>query len=70
MGTLGTRLSDLLKNNQIQQKQFAKYIGVQEHTIGRYIKGTSQPNADIIIKMVKVLNVSADYLLGTERRTK
>ena len=70
MGTLGTRLSDLLKKNQIQQKQFAKYIGVQEQTVGRYIKGTSQPNADVIIKMVKVLNVSADYLLGTERRTK
>ena len=67
---LGTRLSELLKNNQIQQKQFAKYIGVQEQTVGRYIKGTSQPNAEVIIKMVKVLNVSADYLLGTERRTK
>jgi len=70
MGTLGTRLSDLLKKNQIQQKEFAQYIGVQESTIGRYVSGKNEPKADTIVRMCHMLNVSADYLLGTERGIK
>lgn len=58
------RLQQALRFRNMKQKELAERIGVNEVTLSRYVKGTRTPNADVIIRMCKELNVSADWLLG------
>lgn len=58
------RLQQALRFRNITQKELAERIGVNEVTMSRYVKGTRTPNANIIIRVCRELNVSADWLLG------
>jgi transcriptional regulator with XRE-family HTH domain len=46
------------------QEDMATFTGVLQNSISRYESGKVQPNADVIIKIAKALDVSTDYLLG------
>ncbi|GHU60022.1 transcriptional regulator [Clostridia bacterium] len=58
------RLKTLRKNKGITQEELAKAIGVLRHSYVYYEKGTRSPTCDILVKICKQLDVSADYLLG------
>lgn len=58
------RLQQALRLRNMNQKDLAKRIGVNEVTMCRYVKGTRTPNANVIIRICKELNISADWLLG------
>lgn len=62
--TLGGRISLLLTNKNLTQKDFAKLTGLNEVTVGRYINNKREPTASILKIMADALNVSVDYLLG------
>jgi transcriptional regulator with XRE-family HTH domain len=58
------RLKNVLSERNMMQKELAEKIGVNEMAISRYIHGSRIVSVSILIEICKVLNVSADYLLG------
>lgn len=61
----GARLETAMHNSGRTQREFARDLGTTESVISRYINGKSFPRADTIVMMTDLLDVSADYLLGT-----
>ena len=61
---MNEKLRELRKEKGVMQKEVAKAIGVTANAITNYETGTRQPTDDILIKLCKYYNVSADYLLG------
>ncbi|VFB17229.1 transcriptional repressor DicA [Urinicoccus massiliensis] len=64
MNTLGKRISFLLDQKNLTQKELAKMANVTEVSIGRYINGKRQPNATALYDIAKALDTTTDYLLG------
>ena len=56
---LGKRISEMLQEQGIQQKELAERIGMS-----RYINGTREPKPDVIANMATALHTTSDYLLG------
>ena len=46
------------------QVQLAQKLGVTKQTVSNWENDNIQPSIDMLIKISKVFNVSADYLLG------
>ena len=63
---LGTRISDLLDQQGLSQRELAEKVGVTEVSMSRYIKGERTPKGPIIANIAKVLHTTSDYLLGHE----
>ena len=61
---LGTRISDLLKQNGLSQKELAGRIGVTNVSMSRYINGDRIPKGSVIVNIATALQVDAEYLLG------
>lgn len=64
--SLGERLELLLKEQHMNQKQFAEKAGITEAALSYYIKGARVPRSTILAKMASLLGTTADYLLGGE----
>lgn len=65
------RLSDLLEEKEISQRDLSVYLHTSESNISRYLKGRSLPSAELLSQMAKVFDVNPDYLLGvTSIRTR
>lgn len=60
------RLSILLQERNVKQKELAENLNITSTTISRYIKGHTMPRYDIIQLIANYFNVSADYLLDTQ----
>ena len=63
---LGYRLKELRKEKNMSQSDLGKILGVSKVSISGYEKGTRVPSMDILIKILDVFMISADYLLGRE----
>ena len=61
---LGKRISEMLQEQGIQQKELAERIGITETAMSRYINGTREPKPDVIANMATALHTTSDYLLG------
>lgn len=63
--TLGERIHLIRRRQKMTQQALADAVGVSKVTIFRIEKGDfGDVKGQTIAKMAKVLNVSADYLLG------
>lgn len=58
------KLSALLEEKNITQRELAEKINVTEVTISRYLSGERSPRIEIVNKIADFFNVSIDYLLG------
>lgn len=63
------RLTEAMKDqgeNQttLAEKITAQYVTIQRQTISLYMNGQSKPDTERLTALAKVLNVSADWLLG------
>lgn len=58
------RLKESIQDRGLTQRMLATRIGTTEVSISRYLKGKRIPSADVLYKLCKALDVSADYLLG------
>ena len=63
---IGTRISDLLKQQGLSQRELAGKVGVTEVSMSRYIKGERTPKGPTIANIAKVLHTTSDFLLGLE----
>jgi transcriptional regulator with XRE-family HTH domain len=66
MNTLGDKISELLKESGMTQRELASRIGSTEMTVSRYVRNERQPKAEILSKIAEALNTTTDYLLGRD----
>ena len=66
MNKFSSRLKDALKDKILSQLALAKKIGMSQGVVNNYCTGKREPTLDVLIKICKTLNESADYLLGLE----
>lgn len=64
MSKLSDRLIQLKTDNSLLQKEIAEKLQISVRTYQRYESGERSPDAELIVKMCKFFDVSADYLLG------
>lgn len=62
----GKRLRLTRKAKGLTQKELGEKIGVGRTTISEYESGKIVPRQDGLIKLSEVLNVSVDFLTGTQ----
>ncbi|MCI8475427.1 MAG: helix-turn-helix transcriptional regulator [Clostridia bacterium] len=58
------RLKELRIENGYTQKQIATLLEISTTCFSGYEQGYREPDLTMLIKICKVLGVSADYLLG------
>ncbi|MCE9674894.1 helix-turn-helix domain-containing protein [Paraclostridium bifermentans] len=58
------RLKELRCENDMNQSDLAKIIGVSPSTIGMYEQGRRTPDLEVLSKIATYFQVSIDYLLG------
>lgn len=64
-GKIRNRIQDLMKSRKVIQAELATRIGVSERSLRRFISGkTDKLGDENIIRIARVFNVSADFLLG------
>lgn len=63
------RLSELLTENKLSKRGFAKKIGVSAMSVSDWTTGKVQPTAENIFIIAEFFSISADYLLGLEDET-
>lgn len=61
--TFGERFKQVLEQQEISQKSFAKELNVSESAISDYVNDRRLPNALLIKDFARELGVSVDYLL-------
>ena len=61
---IGQRLKEIREKRDYTQDYLAMKIGKSKRTISSYENDGSNPQLDDFVEICKVLNISADYLLG------
>lgn len=59
-----TRFIEALQQTTLKQKEIAVQCDIHPSCITQYKKGESEPTLKTLYDLCKVLNCSADYLLG------
>lgn len=60
----GQKIRELRQEKNLTQLQLAEMLDTTASTVGKYEREFLQPNVDMIAKLCKIFDVSADYLLG------
>ena len=60
-------LTEFLKEQDINQKQFAEKIGVKPSQVSEWLSGKAQPGYDTLKRISLAFHISADYFLGTTK---
>ena len=66
---LGERLKTALAIRNMTQKELSQKIGITDVTMSRYCKNERKPTSDVIIKICKTLNISADWLMELQEKS-
>lgn len=61
---ISQRLQELRKNRKWTKTYVADMLGKTLSTYANYEYGTREPDADTLIKIAKLYNVSVGYILG------
>ena len=65
--SLGTRIRELRTQKRLKQSELAKIVGLNSYVqIGRYEIGKAKPAADMLSKLAKALDTTADYLVNED----
>lgn len=64
--SLGSRLRAARRAKKLTQKQLGDMAQVTGSAIGNYETGVSSPNEDILIRLMHVLDVDANYLYADD----
>ncbi len=64
MNILGDRIKKERENLKLTREDLAKRIGVSYSAVSMYEQGKREPNYNLIIKICKIFNCDADYLIG------
>lgn len=64
MGSIGERIANLMKKENLSQKELATMAGVTESALSRYINNERQPKVEILANIATALNTTSDYLIS------
>jgi len=67
--TFGQRLARLRKLCGLTQIELARRVGISQPNISAYERDSFRPNSDTLLKIVDVLKVPADDVLGTRKNS-
>ena len=62
-GRMADRITKLLHERNMTQKELALAANITESTVSHYIKGDRVPRGVNLVKVAKALETTADYLL-------
>ena len=65
----GDRLRAIRENRELSQSDLARAAGMQPSAIAHFEADRRKPSFDNVRALAKALNVSADYLLGSNEAT-
>lgn len=65
--TFGDKLREARLQKGLTQEQLAQQIGVAKSTLTGYEKGNREPDVFKIKRILEILEVDSDYLLGVSR---
>ena len=65
MENFGIRLAEYRRNKNFTQEELANRLGVTPQALSKWEKGLSSPDISMVCSLCSVLDVSADFLLGT-----
>ncbi len=60
------RIAAAIKQSNYSQKQLAEMLNISESNITNWKNGENLPSVEVLFKLCKILDESADYLLGLE----
>lgn len=63
------KVTNLMAERGINQKQLSKLSGITESSISRYLHSTQRPRMDIVINIAKALHVETEYLLDEDEKS-
>lgn len=63
---VGEIIRELRGSFKISQVELAKKLGVTKQCVSNWENDNILPSIDMLVKIVKFFNVSADYLLGLD----
>ena len=61
--TMGDRIREARKNKKFTQEQLAELLDISVEFVSHIERGSRLPSMKVFIKLIEVLNVSADYIL-------
>ncbi len=64
----GKRIAECRRERQFTQEELAYRVGITPQTLSQYERGRRYPDVTILRSLCGILDISADYLLGIERR--
>lgn len=64
MSVFSERVTKLMKEKNMTQKQLAVSSKVTESSMTHYVKGVRVPYGDVVVRIANALGTSTDYLLG------
>ena len=67
---LNENLKQLRKSKGLSQEELAIRLNVVRQTISKWEKGLSVPDADMLIKIADIFEVSVSELLGAKKGTR
>ncbi len=67
--TFGAKLKHARQEKGLTQMQLADLIGVSKSTLANYETDNREPDMFKIKKILSVLDISSDYLLGVEKQS-
>lgn len=65
----GQKLHETRKRRKMSQENLAERIGVSRQAIQKWESGASNPDAENLLALSRVLQVSVDALLGNDPRS-
>ena len=64
MITIGEKIKELRKLNNLSQTKLAEKLQTTQDTISLWELAKSYPDIEMVVKICILFNLSADYLLG------
>ena len=62
----GKRLKEVLEIKELKHKEFAKMLNIPSSTMEGYLNSGRQPDYELLVRIASTLNLSIDYLLGSD----
>lgn len=60
----GYRIKEIRQEKKLNQREFAKLLNVTQGALCRWEIGENVPNLEVLFQIAKILDISADYLIG------
>lgn len=64
MKIFGERLRECRLRSKYSQQKLGELLSVSQSTVGKYERGELEPSFDMVVKICRLMEVSADYLFG------